>query len=85
MYLLLEVFSIAIAAILVSRLMQDPWKGRVLNVLKAWFTVRAFWVLLTHPVKLEDGILGGQSLVHTAVDVQFILNLILIFLIEVDH
>ncbi len=55
MHLLLEVLAIALAAIAASRLLQDPLKGRILNVLKAWFTVRAFWVLLTHPVKLEDG------------------------------
>jgi hypothetical protein len=30
-------------------------EGRALSVLKAWFTVRVFWLLLAHPVKLEDG------------------------------
>ena len=55
MNLLLELIAIATAAVLASRLLQDPWKGRVLNFLKAWFTIRAFWLLLTHPVKLEDG------------------------------
>ena len=53
--LLLEVFVYAALAVLLSRFGREPWKGRALSVLKAWFTVRVFWLLLAHPVKLEDG------------------------------
>ena len=53
--LLFEVLFYAVAAILLSRFGREPWKGRALSVLKAWFTVRVFWLLLAHPVKLEDG------------------------------
>ena len=53
--LLLEVLCYAAAAVLLSRFGREPWKGRALSVLKAWFTVRVFWLLLAHPVKLEDG------------------------------
>ena len=53
--LLLEVLFYAVAAILLSRFGREPWKGRAQSVLKAWFTVRVFWLLLAHPVKLEDG------------------------------
>src|SRR5262245_20849644 len=35
--------------------MPQPWRGRVLNALKLWLTIRVFWLLLLHPVKLEDG------------------------------
>lgn len=38
-----------------TRAVPKAWKGRLQNALKAWFTVRAFWLLLEHPVKLEDG------------------------------
>jgi uncharacterized protein (TIRG00374 family) len=55
MTILLEIASVALLAILVSRFLQDPTRGRILNVLKAWVTIRAFWLLLTHPVKLETG------------------------------
>ena len=55
MMILLEILGVAIAALLVARLVPEPTRGRVLNVLKAWVTVRAFWLLLTHPVALEDG------------------------------
>ena len=55
MIILLEIASIALLAILVSRFAPDNLRGRILNVLKAWVTVRAFWLLLSHPVKLEDG------------------------------
>ena len=53
--LLLEVLFYAVAALLLSRFGREPWKGRALSALKAWFTVRVFWLLLAHPVKLEDG------------------------------
>jgi len=53
--ILLQIFAIAMAALLVARLAPEPWRGRVLNLLKAWVTVWAFWLLLTHPVTMEDG------------------------------
>mgnify|MGYP002527085630 FL=1 len=55
MTILLEIASIALLAILVSRFAPEKMRGRILNVLKAWVTVRAFWLLLTHPVQLEGG------------------------------
>jgi len=55
MSILLEVVLIAVAALLVSRFAVEPWRGRLFSILKAWFTVRAFWLLLTHPIAMEDG------------------------------
>ncbi len=55
MFVLLEILAIAVAALLVRRLVPEPWRGRGLNLLKAWVTLRAFWILLAHPVTLEDG------------------------------
>ena len=53
--LLLEIFVIALLALAIQRLVPEPWRGRLQNALKAWLTIRVFWLLLTHPVKLEDG------------------------------
>ncbi|MFT5443406.1 MAG: arylsulfatase A-like enzyme/uncharacterized membrane protein YbhN (UPF0104 family) [Myxococcota bacterium] len=55
MTVLLEIASVALLAILVGRFMSDPMKGRIHNVLKGWVTIRVFWLLLSHPVKMEDG------------------------------
>jgi arylsulfatase A-like enzyme/uncharacterized membrane protein YbhN (UPF0104 family) len=55
MLVLLEILAIAIAALVVRRVLPEPWRGRVASLLKAWVTVRAFWLLLEHPVKREDG------------------------------
>ncbi len=55
MSILLEVVLLAVAAWLVSRFAAEPWRGRLLSVLKAWFTIRAFWLLLSHPIAMEDG------------------------------
>lgn len=55
MTILLEILAVAVLALVVARFGSDPWKGRVLNVLKAWVTIRAFWLLLGHPVAMEDG------------------------------
>ncbi|MCP4038603.1 MAG: sulfatase-like hydrolase/transferase, partial [bacterium] len=55
MTILIEIASIALLAIIVAKVLSEPLRGRILNVLKAWVTVRAFWLLLTHPVKMEDG------------------------------
>jgi len=55
MNILLEILAVGIVFVLTARLLSNPWKGRVFNVLKAWLTVRAFWLLLAHPVTMEDG------------------------------
>ena len=55
MIILLEIASVALFAVLVSRFAPENLRGRILNILKAWVTVRVFWLLLSHPVKLEDG------------------------------
>ena len=44
--LILEVLSYGLAAIGLSRFGREPWKGRAQSLLKAWFTVRVFWLLL---------------------------------------
>ena len=68
MKILLEILVIALAALAVARLAADPWRGRLLNALKAWVTVRVFWLLLMHPVAMEDGsrVLAWR-LIHDAV------------------
>jgi arylsulfatase A-like enzyme/uncharacterized membrane protein YbhN (UPF0104 family) len=53
MKILLEIVLVALLAIAVSRLAPQPWRGRLLNVLKAWVTVRAFWLLFTHQVPMD--------------------------------
>ncbi len=55
MKILLEILLVALVALAVARLAPPPWRGRALNVLKAWVTVRAFWLLLMHPVHMQDG------------------------------
>ena len=55
MRILLEILLVASLALAAVRFLRPPWRGRVLNVFKAWITVRAFWLLLAHPVSLEDG------------------------------
>ena len=55
MTILLEILLIALVAVGVARLVREPWRGRGLNLLKAWVTIRAFWLLLSHPVSMEDG------------------------------
>ncbi|MFQ5415466.1 MAG: sulfatase-like hydrolase/transferase [Myxococcota bacterium] len=70
MLVLLEIFAVAVAALLVGRLVAQPWRGRSLNVLKAWVTVRAFWLLLAHPVTMEDGnrVVAGRLVMNTLGD-----------------
>jgi arylsulfatase A-like enzyme len=67
MSVLLEILLIAIVAILVARLAAEPWRGRGLNTLKFWVTIRAFWLLLAHPVTLEDGsnVAAGRLVLET--------------------
>ncbi|MBW2395215.1 MAG: sulfatase-like hydrolase/transferase [Deltaproteobacteria bacterium] len=55
MTVLLEILFVALLAIAVARLAPEPWRGRALNLLKAWVTIRVFWLLFAHPVKMEDG------------------------------
>jgi len=54
-FLLLEILVVGALALATLRLVPQPWRGRVLNALKLWVTIRVFWLLLTHPVKVEDG------------------------------
>ncbi len=54
-FLLLEILAIAGLALAAQRLVPQPWRGRVHDALKVWITIRVFWLLLLHPVKLEDG------------------------------
>ena len=53
--LLLEILAVALLALAVQRLLPQPWRGRLLNALKLWLTVRVFWLLLAHPVTVADG------------------------------
>ena len=53
MPILLEVLCVALLAVAVARLAPEPWRGRILNVLKGWVTLRIFWVLLQHEVRLD--------------------------------
>ena len=67
MFLLLEILGVALLAIAIARLGKEPWRGRLLNLLKAWVTIRAFWLLLSHPVKLDDGsrVVAAQLVLDT--------------------
>ena len=53
MPILLEILCVALLAVAVARLAPEPWRGRILNVLKGWVTLRIFWVLLQHQVRLD--------------------------------
>jgi len=52
---LLEILALAVLALAIARLAPEPWRGRLLNVVKLVVTVWAFKLLLMHEVKLEDG------------------------------
>jgi arylsulfatase A-like enzyme len=67
MLVLLEILLIALVAVAVARLAAEPWRGRALNGLKFWVTIRAFWLLLSHPVTLEDGsqVAAGRLVLQT--------------------
>jgi len=69
--ILLEILAVAILAILTAKLVPQPWRGRLLNVFKAWVTVRAFWLLLAHPVTLEDGskVAAGRLVLDTLANI----------------
>ena len=51
---LLEILCVAVLALLVARFVAQPARGLILNVFKAWVTIRAFWLILAHPVTLDD-------------------------------
>ncbi len=53
--IVLQILCIAVLAILTAKFAPEPWRGRILNVLKAVVTIWAFWLLLSHPIALEDG------------------------------
>ncbi|MFC1591056.1 YbhN family protein [Thermodesulfobacteriota bacterium] len=55
MFILLELCILVVLFFTIRRFVSPPWKQRGVNFLKAWFTVRAFWILLAHEVALEDG------------------------------
>ena len=67
MLILLEIFAIAVVALLVLRLVAPPWRGRILNALKFWVTIRAFWLLFVHQVTMEDGsrVAAGRLVLDT--------------------
>jgi uncharacterized membrane protein YbhN (UPF0104 family) len=68
---LVEIASIAVLALLAARVPAPSWRRRALAVLKVWVTVRAFWLLLSHPVALQDGSREAASglVVRTVLDV----------------
>ena len=53
--LLGELATIGLAWFAAGRMAGAPWRGRVQNALKAWLTVRIFWLLGAHEVKDTDG------------------------------
>lgn len=55
MSVLLEFLAVALLALANSRLVADPWRGRVSSALKLWLTVRMVYLLSVWPVTLEDG------------------------------
>ena len=65
MLILLEIALVAAAALAIARAVPRPWRGRLLDLLKAWVTLRAFWLLLGHqvamdPAQIEALHLAGQ-------------------------
>ncbi len=67
MKVLLEILAIAALALVAARALAPPWRGRAHNALKAWVTLRALWLLLAHPVALEDGsrVVAGRLVLDT--------------------
>ncbi|MGH0035876.1 MAG: sulfatase-like hydrolase/transferase [Myxococcota bacterium] len=55
MSLILELVLFAFAAFIITRLVGQPWRARLLNALKAWLTVRMVWVLAVWPITGESG------------------------------
>jgi arylsulfatase A-like enzyme/uncharacterized membrane protein YbhN (UPF0104 family) len=52
MRILLEIVVVALLALVAARTAPPPWRGRLLNLFKAYVTVRAFWLLLAHEVAM---------------------------------
>lgn len=52
---MIQALVIAILAIIGLRMPKGKTRSRLLTVLKAWFTVLAFWALLSHPMENEAG------------------------------
>ena len=50
-----QILGIAILAIIGFRMPQGQNRSRVFTVVKAWVTVLAFWMLLSHPIEVEPG------------------------------
>ncbi|MBW2398613.1 MAG: sulfatase-like hydrolase/transferase [Deltaproteobacteria bacterium] len=67
MLVFLEISAVAVFALLVAKFVQQPWRGRIFNLLKAWVTIRVFWLLLGHPVTMEDGsrVAAGRLVMDT--------------------
>lgn len=55
MLTLLQILGIAILAVVAFRMPRGPSRSRVFTFLKAWVTVLAFWMLLSHPIEVEPG------------------------------
>ncbi len=67
LFLLGELAAVAAVALFARARLAPPWRGRVGNALKAWLTLRIFWLLFAHPVKDVDGTLvsTGTLLLRT--------------------
>ncbi|MCA9509895.1 MAG: sulfatase-like hydrolase/transferase [Myxococcales bacterium] len=65
------ILAIAIAWLLSNRFAKDPWRGRLSTVCKAAITAGAFYILLSHPVKMEDGsrVVAGRLVLDTLASV----------------
>jgi arylsulfatase A-like enzyme/uncharacterized membrane protein YbhN (UPF0104 family) len=51
----IQILGIAILAIVAFRMPTGQARSRTFTALKAWVTVLAFWMLLSHPVEVEPG------------------------------
>jgi len=51
----IQILGIAILAIVAFRMPKGQTRSRTFTALKAWVTVLAFWMLLSHPVEVEPG------------------------------
>jgi len=61
------VLAIAVAWFLSNRFTKDPLRGRLSSLFKAALTIGAFYLLLSHPVKTEDGskVVAGKLVLDT--------------------
>jgi arylsulfatase A-like enzyme/uncharacterized membrane protein YbhN (UPF0104 family) len=51
-----QVFLFSLVAFAASRFVADAWKGRLVNLAKASFTIAAFWALFAHELVDQDGV-----------------------------